>query len=102
MLSIGTKECNGDLSLLRLLRPCRRQRLRTDGLTRCIPRFDSCAISLLVSVIVPLGHCYRLMAGEVVDLIAQFLDGSVDIFKAGLIIGAMVNTYKTKKLLDDF
>ncbi len=61
--------------LVRLLPPRRRQRLRTTRLTRRIQRLDSRTVTLLVSVVVTLGHRHRFMAGEVVDL----LDGDAEV-----------------------
>ena len=74
MLTIETEGCNGAVKVLWLLPPCRRQCLRTPGLTRRIQRLDSSTISLLISMVVALGHRHRLMAGEVVDL----LDGDAE------------------------
>ena len=47
----------------------RNRSLRADRLTRRIQRLYSRTISLLVSMVVALGHCHRLVAGEVVDLL---------------------------------
>jgi hypothetical protein len=45
------------------------RRLRLTRLTRRIQRLDSRTISLLVSMVVALGHRHRIMAGEVVDML---------------------------------
>ena len=73
MLSIGVLVLS-DYNLLPLPPPCRRQRLRTTRLTRRIQRLDSRTISILVSMVITLGHRHRLMASEVVDL----LDGDAE------------------------
>ena len=61
--------------LVRLLPPGRRQRLSAAGLTRRIQRLDSRTISLLVRMVVTLGHRHRLVAGKVIDL----LDGDSEV-----------------------
>ena len=62
--------------MLWLVPPHRRLRLtRLTRLTRRIQRLDSRTISLLVSMVVALGHRHRIMAGEVVDL----LDGDAEV-----------------------
>ena len=62
-------------TVIRTLPSRRRQRLRTTRLTRRIQRLDSRTISLLVRMVVTLGHRHRLVAGEVVDL----LDGDAEV-----------------------
>ena len=48
-------------------------------LTSLIQRLDSLSVSLLVSMVITLGHRHRLVAGEVVDL----LDRDTEVQKPG-------------------
>ena len=55
--------------LFRLLPPCRRQRLCFARLACLIQGLDSPAVSLLISMVVTLGHRHRLVAGKLIERI---------------------------------